>query len=98
MCCLLRDADTFCLDSLWPVLPDPDFAVKHITYWLSVYKFLHSCSDRVVSTMACFIYYLTVRLGFSNYFAIFVCTTYHIKLMTVHVLETTVFHPYVGGI
>ena len=70
VCCLLRDADTFCLDSFWPVLPDPDYVVKQITYWLSVYKFLHSCSDRVVSTMACFIYYLTVCLGFSNYIAI----------------------------
>ena len=96
VCCLLRYADTFWLDSFWPMLPDPDYVVKQITYWLSVYKFLHSCSDCVVSTSGMFYLLPYSTSGIFKLFCDFVCTTYHIKLMTEHVLETTVFHPYVG--
>ena len=68
-----------------------------ITCWLSVYKFLHSCLDCVVSTSGMFYLLPYSTSGIFKLFCDFVCTTYHIKLMTELVLETTVFHPYVGG-
>ena len=70
VCCLLRYADTFWLDSFWPMLPDPDYVVKQ-----SLIGWVYTNSYILVWTVlclpvACFIYYLTVRLGFSNFFAI----------------------------
>ena len=79
------------------MLPDPDYVVKQITYWLSVYKSLHSCLDCVVSTSGMFYLLPYSTSGIFKLFCDFVCTTYHTKLMTELVLETTVFHPYAGG-
>ena len=100
VCCLLRYADTFWLDSFWPKLPDPYYVVNS-----SLIGWAYTNSYILVWTVlclpvACLIYCLTVRLGFSNFFFFFcdfVYTAYHIKLMTELVLETTVFHPYVGA-